>query len=300
VGGVFRLSAALAGESFEPCVLEFTITNSRLERDMQIRVQEEMKRLRDAVTQGEQEVSNAFHQLTAAKKLLAQTVAALQRAKYADCNAWDRARFQEEIARVEQTFRESCVPARTTVVVPQRLVGSPIYLGVLAHMATLETPEEARVFSFQVKTDLITHVLTERTSPAGRAAADELVKRGRISSLDLMMPQSLPERLPHIVPAQRSSWQPRGNPRFAFQLLAPTEAFARDQQMRSIWQTVMMNFIGNAIVLDTMEDCVDCACLASFRWLSFRASKQASKQTLFRCLTLWWLWAPCRVQTASS
>lgn len=118
----------------------------------------------------------------------------------------------------------------------------PGVLGKIGHLAWVEDDDVATVLSWHMRGD-IDCIVTE-TMEKAKDVYRKTLGRQQVVAVDSIYKRNISKQLPHT---RNKSFTPTGNPKFALDYFV----FRKDPE---ICRMVFANFIGDTIVLDTLED----------------------------------------------
>lgn len=118
----------------------------------------------------------------------------------------------------------------------------PGVLGKVGHLAWVEEDDVSAVLSWHMRGDI--DVVVTETMDKARDIYRKTNGKQQVIALDSIFKRNTSKALPHL---RNKSFNPTGNPKFALDYFI----FRKDPEL---CRTVFANFIGETIVLDTLED----------------------------------------------
>lgn len=118
----------------------------------------------------------------------------------------------------------------------------PDVLGKIGHLAWVEEDDVAAVLSWHMRGDI--DVVVTNTMEKAKDVYRKTNGKQQVVAVDSIRKRNLPSLLPHM---RNKSFVPTGNPKFALDYFM----FQKDPET---CRSVFANFIGDAIVLDTLDD----------------------------------------------
>ncbi|EEC08177.1 hypothetical protein IscW_ISCW006402, partial [Ixodes scapularis] len=118
----------------------------------------------------------------------------------------------------------------------------PDVLGKIGHLAWVEEDDVAAVLSWHMRGDI--DVVVTNTMEKAKDVYRKTNGKQQVVAVDSIRRRNLPSLLPHM---RNKSFVPTGNPKFALDYFM----FQKDPE---VCRSVFANFIGDAIVLDTLDD----------------------------------------------